>query len=265
MATVLAPQEYAGDPAVVVDEARNARDVVRIRREIAGREWATRHGIGTAETVAVHPDGLWLVSRRARDEPGEPWSYVLAAFDAASRIQDLPCPDFAGSPTAWRAPRRSVPLRAARLLRAGVDLREFVAARTAFDQLPRSVTVHNDFHRKNVLNSGTDGRPGSGVTVIDWELTARGPRHHDLVMLIVDVVDSEVARAAWQLLLDSVPVQEHPALATQLRWLTLRTYTSEITSPSDDTDVAKTARRRERWRAAQQWADELVTDPREVS
>jgi hypothetical protein len=255
------PQKYVGDPSLVVDEARSDRDVLRIRREVAGREWATRHRIPTAETVALDPDGRWLVSRRAADEPGEPWPYVLAAFDVARQIQDLPCPSFVTTAATWRAPRRTVALRAARMLRGGIDLRAFVAARTAFDELPRDATVHNDYHRSNVLSSGSP----HGVTVIDWELTSLGPRHQDLVMLLVDIVDPEVAHAAWRVLVDSVPATEHAALATQLRWLTLRTYASEITTPQIPSNPAKTERRRLRWVQAQDWAAELAADHREVS
>ena len=255
------PSHYLTDPDVVVDEARTSTGVIRIQRELAGRAWATRHGIPTAETLAADPEGRWLVSRRVADEPGEPWSYVTAAFEVGRRIEELPRPSFVTTDASWRAPRRTVALRVARMLLGGIDLRGFVATRTAFEQLPCDATVHNDFHRSNVLNSGSR----DGVTVIDWELTSTGPRHQDLVMLVVDLVDPQLARAAWQLLVDSVPAREHPALATQLRWLTLRTYASEITTAQIPSNPAKTERRRLRWVHAQDWAAELAPDHREVS
>lgn len=254
------PPEYVDDPALVVDEARSGRDVLRIRREVAGRQWAVRHGIPTAETVAHHPQWQWLVSRRAADDPGEPWPYVVAALEVAHRIQTLPYPLFATAGPMWRAPRRSVPLRVAKMLRAGVDLRAFAAARTAFDELPHDATVHNDFHRKNVLNSG----PPGDVTLVDWELISLGPRHQDFIMLVVDLHEPEVARAAWRMLVDSVPASEHAGLATQLRWLTLRTYASEITAAASGSDPLKTERRRVRWLQARDWASELGVDHREV-
>lgn len=256
-----APSKYLDDPDVVVDQARSNAGVLRIRRELAGRAWATQHGIPTAETLDADPQGQWLVSRRVADEPGEPWSYVTAAFDVGRRIEELPCPSFVTTEATWRAPRRTVALRVARMLLGGIDLRAFVAARTAFEQLPRDATVHNDFHRSNVLNSATP----QGVTVIDWELTSLGPRHQDLVMLVVDLVEPHLAHAAWRLLADSVPAAEHPALAAQLRWLTLRTYASEITTAQIPSNPAKTERRRMRWVQAQDWAAELATDHREVS
>lgn len=245
---------FLDDPDVVVYRAAGPADVRRIRREVEGRRWAASHGIPTVETVAKDDDDRWLVSRRVVDEPGEPMAYVERALEMSQRIQRLPHPRFASEGATWRAPRRSVAVRVTRLLRAGIDLRTFAAARSAFDALHREVTVHNDYHRENVLNSGAMGR----VTVIDWEFTDVGPRHQDMVRLIVDIRDPTTAREAWRLLVASAPPADHPSLAVQLRWLTLRTLASEVCVPPRVLNAAKVAHRRSRWADAQAWADELA-------
>ena len=247
-------ERHRGDPSLIVYEASTARDVERIRREVEGRRWAAHHGIPTAETVAKDPDNRWLVSQRIWDEPGESPTYVTAALDMAQRIQRLPHPRFTTAGSTWRAPRRSLPVRVRRLLRAGIGLQAFVVARSAYEQLACDATLHNDYHRDNVLN--TTGSLGH-VTVVDWEFTAVGPRHQDMVRFIVDLRECVVARNAWNLLVDSVPPADRPALATQLRWLTLRTFASEVTVSPWLLDPAKCARRRARWLDAHEWADEL--------
>ena len=255
-----APGHFLQDPQLIVYEAEEPGDVLRIRREVEGRAWAGRHGIPTAETVAKDPDDRWLVSRRVVEEPRESAQYVAAALEMSRRIETLPHPRFVTEGATWRAPRRSRPVRVARLVRAGVDLRAFTAVRRAFEALPQVVTIHNDYHRDNVLNTSAAGH----VTVIDWEFTALGPRNQDMVRLIVDLQDADVARAAWRLLVESVPAAERPALAVQLRWLALRTYASEVTVPARNLDHVKSARRRARWLEAQRWAAELVADQQET-
>ena len=246
---------YLRDPAFVVFEATSARDVLRIRREVEGRRWAAGHGIPTAETVAKDPADRWLVTRLIRDEAGEPPTYVAAAMEMAQRIQRLPPPRFASRGSTWRAPRRSLPVRVGRLLRAGIDLRTFAAVRRAYARLPCDATLHNDYHRDNVLNS--TGELGH-VTVIDWEFTAIGPRYQDMVRMIVDLRDAAAARDAWDRLVGSVPLADRHSLATQLRWLALRTYGTEVTVPPGVVDPAKCERRRARWLDAQEWARELA-------
>ena len=250
---------FLTDPDLVVFRATSTADVQRVRREAEGRRWAAGHGIPTAEIVAVDPDHRWLVSRRAVDEPGETLAYATAALDVADRIQALPHPRFLTAAATWRAPRRTVPVRVGRMVRAGLELRAFLATRRAYDLLPRDATVHNDFHRHNVLNSG------GGVVVIDWEHAGTGPRHHDAVRLVVTVADTSVAEATWANLVDAVPRGERPALAAQVRWLAMRTYASEIAGAPQLVDPVKLGRHRRRWHLAQQWALELSPEPEEVS
>ncbi|WP_183093752.1 aminoglycoside phosphotransferase family protein [Nocardioides stalactiti] len=252
---------FLRDPDLVVQVARSPLDQTRIRQEFEGRRWASAHGVTTAETVAKDPADRWLVSRRVVEATGESSRYVDAAFEAALQIQDLPCPDFATTENAWRARRTSFPVRAAKMVAAGVDPRTFLATRAAFEQLPRDATVHNDFHRSNVLDTSAHG----AVTVIDWELTSRGPRHQDLVMVVVDLEDAELAHAAWRTLVDLATPEERPALAVQLRWLALRTYASQVTARRIDRGRALKHRRRLRWAAAQDWAGELATESRGVA
>ncbi len=245
---------HANDPALLVYEARDARDVLRIRREVEGRQWAARHGIPTAETVAKDPDDRWLVSRRIREQRGESPEYVEAALELSQRIQRLPHPNFTTAGSTWRAPRRSLPVRWARLLRAGIGLQTFVATRTAYEDLACDTTLHGDYHRDNVLNTVAEL---GHVTAVDWEFTAVGPRHQDMVRLIVDLPDVAGACDAWDLLVESVPPADRSALAIQLRWLALRTYASEVTVAPGAVDRARCERRRARWLDAQEWAHEL--------
>ncbi len=250
-----APSRYTADTTLHVYEAEDARDVRRIRREVEGRQWAASHGIPTVETIDKDPDDRWLVSRRVWDEPGEPATYVVAAQEMSQRIQRLPHPHFATSGQAWRAPRRSLAVRVARLLRAGVDLPAFASTRSAYERLACDTTLHGDYHRDNVLN--TTGSLGH-VTVIDWEFTGVGPRHQDMVRMVVDLRDVAVARDAWNRLVGSVPSADRPALAIQLRWLALRTYASEVTVPPSRLDPVRCERRRARWSDVQEWAAELA-------
>lgn len=253
----LAP--FVGDDELVIDRARSAADVQRIRREVEGRRWAARHGIPTAVIVAKDVDDRWLVSRRVVDEPGEPAAYVAAAFEMSERIQRLPHPRFLTTGNTWRAPRLGLPLRLSRMTRAGIDPRSVIAARRSFEQLPATVTVHNDYHRQNVLNTASLGH----VTVIDWEYATVGPPHQDVVRLIVDIEDHAAAHEAWRTLSDCAPAADRAALATILRWLTIRTYCSEVAVSPRALDPVKCAHRRERWLQAQLWADELARRPKE--
>jgi len=252
-------RSFLGDPDLVVFEATGPDDVRRVRREVEGRRWAESHGIPTAEVVAKDPHDRWLVSRRVDDVPGESPAYVEAALEVSERIQSLPHPRFATPAATWRARRRSVPLRLARMLRYGIEPRAFAAARNEFVQLPSDTTAHNDFHRDNVLNTSALGH----VTVIDWEMASVGPRHHDAVMLIVDIGDASLAHATWRTLVDAVAPGERASLATQLRWLALRTYASDVAVPPREREREKCEQRRTRWKEAQQWADELAGPARE--
>lgn len=245
---------FIEDAGLIVDEARSPRDVQRIRREIEGREWAAQHGIPTAEIVAKDAEGRWLVSRRLTDAPGESTAYVASAFEVSERIQALPLPRFVTAGGSWRAPRRSMPLRVGRMMRAGIGVRAFLAARRAFEMLPSDRPVHNDYHRHNVLNTTALGH----VTVIDWEHAGAGPRYHDMIRLVVTIPDVAVAHLAWRMLLDTVPRRDHSALAVQLRWLALRTYVSSINDSPRESHRPAEHPRRVRWLHALEWADDLT-------
>ncbi|GAB2987272.1 phosphotransferase [Nocardioides montaniterrae] len=242
------------DPDLVVDEARTARDVARILREVDGRAWARRHGIRTADVVASDPDGGWLVSRRLVDVPIESEGFVEAALETALRIQGAPDPGFSDPADGWRASRRGLPWRVARIIGAGIDPRHFAAERAAFSALPHDGAVHNDFHRGNVFNLSTDGGP---VAVIDWDLMTTGPRHLDMVQLIVDLDEHDLALHAWELLLSVAAPEARAALATQLRWIAVRTYASALLEPRAEVDRSRLARRRRRWILARSWADDV--------
>ncbi|WP_160158249.1 aminoglycoside phosphotransferase family protein [Nocardioides sp. SLBN-35] len=242
------PQDYLLDPSFIVFAATEPGDVRRIRREVEGRAWAAAHGLPTARTVAVGPDDRWMASRRVADEPGESQDYLEAALDVARRIERIPAPRFRTEGASWAAPRSATVGNALRLAAAGVSPWLFASTRTAAARVPCTVTVHNDFHRANVLRAG----PGE-VVVIDWEYTSTGPRHHDFLRLLVDVVDADLARGGLESVLRSAPRAEHAAIAHQLRWLALRTYGSEVCIPAADLRPDLVERRRRRWREVFAW------------
>lgn len=237
------------DSGFVLDQAVDRRGRARIRAEVEGRAWARRHAIPTAEIVAHDPHWSWLISRRVAEEPETSMAYLEAAFDASLRIQSAvePC---SRKHTAWRAPRWTAPIRVGRMLAAGIDPKGFVEARRAASRLPHDAPTHNDFHRGNVLNHVHET---GQVAIIDWELMTTGPRHHDMVQLIVDLADSTAAKAAWDLLVSQTSPWEHDALAVQLRWLAIRTYASDVCGPRDDRDADKLRRRRARLREVETW------------
>ena len=247
------PDSLTTDPHIIVDVAKSPDDRARILREIEGRAWATRHGIRTATTVAQADDGAWVATERLVNEPGNSMTYVESAWETADRLSRLDDPGFLTASATWRAPRLTVPVRAWRLVRSGIRPHTFVQTRRAAAALPDDAMAHHDYHRNNVLNTPSRG----GVTVLDWEYTGPGPRHLDILQLIVDLEPEDVAEAAWLLLVDHAPVQDRHLIAVQLRWLALRTWATEAHLPSFAATPAKAARRRRRWVLAQQWADEI--------
>lgn len=243
---------FLHDPEVVVHEATSRTDRDRIRREVEGRRWATKHGIPTAETVAVGPDDAWIVSRRLVDRPGESLPYLEAALEASFRIQRAPAPEMQLSSDAWSAPRSAAVGNAVRLAAAGVMPWEFVRTRATAEAVPSTVTIHNDFHRNNVLRAADDA-----VAVIDWELLSPGPIHRDFLLLLVGVRDDALARQGWEMLRAATPRAEHAALAQQLPWLALRCYAIEICE-ADYRRPTELAHHRRRWGQARAWAAEVL-------
>lgn len=240
------------DPTVVVFAATEPGDVRRIRREVEGRLWASAHGLPTAETVAVAPDDTWMATRRLPDDPGESQDYLDAAYELARRIESTPVPRFRSAGGSWIAPRSAAVGNAVRLAAAGVSPWLFASTRAAAAQVPHTGTVHNDYHRANVLRTG----PGE-VAAIDWEFTTAGPRHHDFLRLLVDVGDADLARGGLERVLRSAPRAEHGSIARQLRWLALRTYGSEVCVPAADRRPDLVERRRRRWQEAFAWTAAL--------
>lgn len=241
------------DPDVLVDVARSPSDRVRILREVEGRTWASSHGISTATTLAHADDGAWVATQLLVDQPGFSMAYIESAWETAERLRLLDHPRFVTGAATWRAPRRSVPRRAWRLFRAGIDPATFIRTRHAAAMLPNDTTAHHDYHRDNVLNTPAPG----GVTVLDWEYTSLGPRYGDFIRLIVDIEPEQLAVAAWQHLLDQAPDDAGHLVATQLRWLSLRTLASEVDLPAHAVQPDEAARRRRRWKMAQQWTAEI--------
>lgn len=237
------------DASLIVDEARTPADRARILREVEGRRWAVSHGIPTAETVAFEPSGGWLISRRLVDRPGTCLPYLEAALAVALRIQRAPLPRRPPTVDPWKAPRSAAVGNAVRLLAAGVSPREYVATRSAAQRLPATATVHNDFHRSNVLDQGE-----RGVAVIDWEFLSAGPPHRDFLQLLVNVRYDHLAQAGWEMLLRATGTGDHATIARQFPWLALRTYASQLGAPEVDRDPELLAHNRRRWRQAREWA-----------
>ncbi len=249
-----APATLLRDPDVLVDVASGRADRQRILREVEGRRWAQRHGVPTAATLAVDPDGGWIATRRLAEDGPPDRRYVESAWEVAERLAQLAPPNFVTPAATWRAPLRSRPVRALRLWRAGIAPARFVATRRAAFAGASLVTAHHDYHRENVLNTISRG----SVTVLDWEFAGLGPRHADFLRLVVDLEPVALAGEAWFLALEHLPPAERRAAAALLRWLALRTYASEVDLPPDRVQADKVARRRLRWAAVRQWTADLA-------
>lgn len=201
----------------------------RIRLERARSTWAREHGIPTPQVVAAAEDGSWLVVERVPDDPPEGELYVKGALAAALAFAEAPAPParlLQGS-TSRRPARRTLPVRLARMLRWGVDLREFSAVRRGALRLPSDTTSHRDFTVGNVLFDAANGR----VHVMDLEFMGLAPRGMDALTLWCGLDVREDRDAVVDALLTGAGRRERARLALLHRWLALRTLADRAIAP----------------------------------
>ncbi len=201
----------------------------RVRLERARSEWAREHGIPTPAVVAAAEDGSWLVVERVPDDAPEGAAYVKAALEAALAFADAPAPPAAllrGS-TSRRASRRTLPVRLARMVRWGVDLREFAAVRREALRLPPDTMSHRDFTVGNVLFDAARGR----VHVMDLEFMGLAPRGMDPLTLWCGLDAREDREAVVDALLSGADGRERDRLGVLHRWLALRSFADRAVAP----------------------------------
>lgn len=232
-----------------VDEEGRRRN----RLEVQGRAWALEHGVLVPRVVAHEPGGAWLVSEDLASGPTTGTDFVDAALDVADRITAAPPMRSSEAPSSWRASRRGLSRRVARIWRAGITPARFVRERRRAHDLPQEVAVHGDLYEGNVLFAGS-----GAAAVIDWEHAGMGPRHADALRLITTLRRPEDADHGLERILRGAPRSSWPAISTQVRWLALRHYvdhfagdTEDEVAPEDLTDA------RCRWQQAVGWADDL--------
>lgn len=217
--------------------------------EMRGRDWATAHGIRTPSTVDADRDGSLLVSEYVPALSSSGANYVEAALTLAGMVSAAPEPSFGISASGWRAPRTSLPTRAARLCAAGVDPVVFVRARRRVARIPSQVTVHGDFHVGNVLNLG-DGV----VCLLDFEHAGRGPRHADALRLVTTLERTSDAEYGLELLLRAATRDDRGTIADQLEWLALRHLADLVTGRVSRSRVDAA---HARWHLARHWARDI--------
>ncbi len=219
--------------AVVVDVAADEEGRRLVLLEVRGRAWARAHGVPVPDVLAADPGGGWLVGRRVPPATPSGTGYVAAAVAAARRVEAAPPPRGGPPASAWRAPRRTRAVRAARLLREpAVDLTTFRRVRAAALALPRTATAHGDFYFRNVLAAPADdaGR-GVGVAVVDWEHLAPAPPRTDLLRLWTTTKDDADRAAVLEAALAGLDRSALAVASVLGHWLALRLLAENVTAP----------------------------------
>ncbi len=237
------PVTRLGGWGIVLEVAQSDAGRVRIQRELWGRAWANRHGIGTATVHASDPDGAWMISEWI--EPGAPAgpSFLDAAVDAAHRITAAPPPPPGPPPNIWRSARRDVAARTARALAGRMPMRLWWAARMAARTLPLVTVAHGDYYHRNVLWRPDIGAAGA-VAVVDWEYLGAGPRHGDLLRLWTILPDRADRDALLDRLFAAAPPSQHRDIATLGLWLALRLLGENVKAARRDRNTADIAHAR---------------------
>jgi hypothetical protein len=219
---------------LVVDLARDGVGRHHNAQEAFGRRWATDHGLPTATLHAVGAGHSWLLGEYlVAGQPTGP-DYVAQALEIADRLALLPAPTGGPAPTLWRAPRRTLAIRMARLVAAGLPVRTWYTARAMALALPPAVTAHGDYYFRNVLWTG----PTRGVRLVDWEYLGRAPRHADALRLWSCLKDPDDRNLLVETLLRNAPQPEHRQIGLQAHWLGLRLFAENLSAPRSHRNTA---------------------------
>lgn len=199
---------------VAVGESGRRRNLL----EASGRDWARRQGVATPQVWALGPRGGWLISEHVRAHPVTSGPLLRQAIEVARRIEVAEPPTRITDASTWHAPRRSLPLRAARLVLNGFPAREWRAAQAKVRGLPRDGVAHGDFYYRNVLApAGT-----SALVVIDWEYLAPAPHNTDLLRMWSTLQDVESRSVVLEAVLSGTPASAWQTVGELAHWLALR-------------------------------------------
>lgn len=221
-------RSYRGD-GVVLTVAVTQEGNDRILVEIEGRAWAQRHGIAVPTVRDRHPTGHWFVADLVETAQPRGAAYVNAALDVADRISQLEPPQLPVMAATWRGERRTLLVRLARAVPAGLPMRQFLGSRRAAAALTDSACSHGDFYPRNVLAAP------DGVVLVDFEYVGSAPRYTDHLRLWSTLRDPADREAVWQRLLAGGPHhREH--IETLARWLALRLLAENLSAPAPQRD-----------------------------
>ncbi|MDP9068354.1 MAG: aminoglycoside phosphotransferase family protein [Actinomycetota bacterium] len=213
----------------------------RLLREARVYSWARDQGIPVPRTIAVAPDGSYLVMQRVSSDPAQGVSYVERSIDAADRIAAATWPRSEVVQGARkRSPRlRSIPLRWSRLALGPLDLSEVVGVYRRVGRLPSQALAHGDFDARNVLFDAT----AATVKVVDWEFLGPAPLHTDLAMLWTTLERYDDRRLLEDLVVDRLDPSAQADLALLMRWTSLRLLVEVLTwSPARGRNVPRIER-----------------------
>ena len=195
--------------------------------ELRGRDWAEMHAIPTVPVLRADREyGEWIVARKVPLRPSAGPDYVRAALDASRRICVVGPPPPGPVASTWRAPRRTLAVRVARAVAAGVPVATVRRARSRAAALPLSSTAHGDYHLRNVL-AMEDG----GVAVVDWEHLAPAPAYTDALRLWTTLKAADDRQLLIDHLTDRLRADEREPVAVLAVWLAYRLWAENVCSP----------------------------------
>lgn len=244
---------------VVVDVATSPHGRQLNLLEVRGRSWARAAGLPTVRVLgADERSGDWLVGELVATAPASGPAYLDHALAVAARLSRQDAPVGGPGRTSWRAARRTRPARLARMLTAGVPLRQFQQVRAAAAGLPQVAVAHGDLTYRNLLHvEGADA-----VTLVDWEYLGPAPAHVDELRLWSTLKAPADRAHLMDGLLRGLPRREHPGVGLLALWLCLRLFAENVAAPAQDRDLADAAHARGMAREAAHLARELQGWPR---
>lgn len=221
---------------LVVDLALDDRGRRLNLLEVHGRTWARARGLPTPDVLAHDGAGRWLLARQLDIQPASGHDYVHAASALAARIAGSSPPRGGPPPTSWRAPRRTIVLRAARMRAAGMSLTSFRAVRRAASALPTGPVAHNDYTYRNVLHLAA-----GGLCLVDWEYLGPAPRYTDELRLWTTLRREDDRQLLMELLLRRADKGQRSHIGLLSLWLSLRLRAENVAAPRPDRDPADAA------------------------
>jgi hypothetical protein len=232
-----APYRVGETPTHHVYVPLDAAGRAHIRREARRLAWAADQGIPVAPIEDADPEGRWLALRRVPRDPPRGPVFVEAATRAAravARAEPPPGSVLEGSQTR-RAPRWGLPLRALRLVLAGISLPEFGRARRRAARRRADTLAHGDFQANNLLFDAERGR----VHLTDFEYLGWAPGGTDLLHLWCTLERPEDRRAILGAVLEDAGPEDRRRLADLHHWIAIRTLAEHVSGPAGQRDPVR--------------------------